>query len=202
MTGMKINIKKRNGMMSNIANTAVLKRREGAGNEDNIAGTKMSVEIESRYCKNSDTQEINNYNNNNNDISGNDNISGDINDNEEEESTEDDVENEDDNNNNNNEGTNTSDEISDNEEGVDDDAHCINNGIWSKNANTAVPRPRGVKEDAYRIEGTRSSVKDEEVDLYCQGSDDDKSTNDVFTMISEEHDDTNEEAAPSTSFEE
>jgi hypothetical protein len=125
-----------------------------------------------------------------------------VNDNEEEESTEDDVENEDNNNNNNNEGTNTSDKISDNEEGVDNDVQGINNGIRSKNANTAVPRPRGGTEDAYRIEGTRSSVEDEEVDVYCHRSDDDKSTNDVFAMTSEEHDDTNEEAAPSTSFEE
>jgi hypothetical protein len=103
MTGMKINIKKRNGMMSNIANTAVLKRREGAGDEDSIAGTKTGVEVKVIYCKYSettpfhgttsfhgteschesihrkysDTQEINNNNNNNNDISGNDNISGD-----------------------------------------------------------------------------------------------------------------------------
>jgi hypothetical protein len=76
-------------------------------------------------------------------ISGIDNIISDINDNEEEESAEDDVENEEDNNNNNNEGTNTSDEISDNAEGVD-----------------------------------------------------------VFAMTSEEHDDTNKEAAASTSFEE
>jgi hypothetical protein len=89
-----------------------------------------------------------------------------------------------------------------NEEGVDDDAHSINNGMRSKNANTAVPRPRGGTEVAYRIEGTRSGVEDEEVDLYCQGSDDNKSTNDVFARTSEEHDDTNEEAAPSTSFEE
>jgi hypothetical protein len=164
MTGMKINI----------ANTAVLKRRGGAGDKDSIAGTKTSVELEVIYCKNSDTQEINNNNNNNNEISGIENISSDINDNEEEESAEDDVENEDDNNNNNNEGTNTSNYISDNEEGVEDDAHCINNVIRSENANTAVPRPRGGTEDAYRIGGTRFSVKDEEVDLYCQSTDDDK----------------------------
>jgi hypothetical protein len=106
MTGMKINIKRRNGMTSNIANTAVLRRRGGAGDEDKIAGTKTSVEVEVIYCENSDTQEINNNNNNNNEISGIDNISSDINDNEEEESAEDDVENEDNNNNNNNEGTN------------------------------------------------------------------------------------------------
>jgi hypothetical protein len=110
MTGMKINIKKRNGMMSNIANTAVLRRRGRAGDEDSIAGTKTGVEVESIYRKDngtslfhetelchenihrkykySDTQEINNNNNNNNDNSGNDNISGDINENEEEESAE------------------------------------------------------------------------------------------------------------------
>jgi hypothetical protein len=235
MTGIKINIKRRNEMMSNITNTAVLRQRGGAGDEDSIASTKTGVEVEGIYRKDSDTQETNNNNNNNNDISGNDNISDDINDNEEEESVEDDVENEDGNNNNNNEGTNTSDEISDieedkynddkdddgntiprlqerevenssdekySEEGVDDDAHCINNVIRSKNANTAGPRPRGGTEDAYRIEGTRSSVEDEEVDLCFQGSDDDKSTNDIFARTSEEHDHTNEEAAPSTSFEE
>jgi hypothetical protein len=200
-------------MTSNIENTAVRKQREGAGEEDSIAGTKTSVEVEGRYRKNngtspfhattsfhetelchksihrkykhSDTQEINNSNNNNNEISGMDNISSDINDNEEEESAEDDVENEDDNKNINNEGTNTSDEISD-----------------SKNANTAVPRPRGGTEDAYRIEGTRYSVEYEEDDVYCQGSDDHKSTNDVFAITTEEHDDTNEEAAPSILFEE
>jgi hypothetical protein len=78
MTGMKINIKRRNEMTINIANTAVLRRRGGAGDKDRIAGTRMSVEVEVIYCKNSDTQEINNNNNNNNEISGIDNISSDI----------------------------------------------------------------------------------------------------------------------------
>jgi hypothetical protein len=235
MTGMKINIKKRNGMTSNIANTTVLRQRGGAGDEDSIASTKTGVELEDRYRKYSDTQDINNNNNNNNDISGNDNTSGDINDSEEEESADDNVENDNDNNNNNNEGTNTSDEISDSEEDKynddkdddgnsipglqerdvdnssdeednedsddDEDAHSINNGMTSNNANTAVPRLRGGAKDAYRI-GTRYDVKDEEVDMYFQGSDDDKSTNDIIARTSEEHDDTNEEEAPSTSFEE
>jgi hypothetical protein len=54
--------------MSNIANTAVLRQRGGAGYDDSIAGTKTGVEFESIYCRNSDTQDINNNNNNNNDI--------------------------------------------------------------------------------------------------------------------------------------
>jgi hypothetical protein len=39
-------------MMSNSANTAVLRRRERAGDEDSIAGKKSGVEFESIYCKN------------------------------------------------------------------------------------------------------------------------------------------------------
>jgi hypothetical protein len=68
MMGMKINIKRRNGMTSNIANTVVLRRRGRAGDEDSIAGIKTSVEVEVIYCENSDTQKINNNNNNNNEI--------------------------------------------------------------------------------------------------------------------------------------
>jgi hypothetical protein len=55
MKEMKINIKKRNGMMSNIANTAVLRRRGRAGDEDSIAGTKTGVEVESIYRKDDGT---------------------------------------------------------------------------------------------------------------------------------------------------
>jgi hypothetical protein len=45
MTGMKINIERRIGMMSNIANTAVLRRRGGAGDADNSAGTKTVLKL-------------------------------------------------------------------------------------------------------------------------------------------------------------
>jgi hypothetical protein len=43
-TRIKINIKKRNGMMSNIANTTVLRLRGGAGDADSIVGTTTGVE--------------------------------------------------------------------------------------------------------------------------------------------------------------
>jgi hypothetical protein len=56
--------------------------------------------------------------------------------------------------------------------------------------------------DAYSIDGTRNGVEDEEADLYCQCNDDDRSTTKIIAGTSEEHDDTNKEEAPSTSFEE
>jgi hypothetical protein len=195
MTGMQINFKNRNGMTRKIANLTGQRRRGGAVDEDSRAGT-TDGEGEEIYRKYSYIQEEEIIGNNNNkNICEKDNISDNFNDSEEEERVDEDEDDGDSIPGLQERYVEDSSDEEDNEEGDDvDDGHSFNNGMM-------ILRLRGGADDAYSRDGTRNNVENEEADLYFHCSDDNRSTMEIIATTSEEHDDTNKEEAPSTSFE-